>query len=61
MIIIEQELLNLNDDIQVLCQELNVVSLQNDIINVKDNFIRLSNDIIEKYDRLKRDLFFFFK
>lgn len=49
--IIEPELLHLNDEIQVLCDELNVVSLQNDIVNVKDNFLRIATDIRERFDR----------
>ncbi|CAF1194985.1 unnamed protein product [Rotaria sordida] len=52
LVVIEPELLHLNDEIQNLCKELNVVSLENDIVNVKDNFIRISNDIREKFDRL---------
>ncbi len=48
---IEPELLHLNDEIQILCTELNVVSLQNDIINVKDNFIRIATEIRERFDR----------
>ncbi|CAF4142454.1 unnamed protein product, partial [Rotaria sordida] len=50
LVVIEPELLHLNDEIQNLCKELNVVSLENDIVNVKDNFIRISNDIREKFD-----------
>ncbi|CAF5040229.1 unnamed protein product, partial [Rotaria sp. Silwood1] len=53
LVVIEPELLHLNDEIQNLCKELNVVSLQNDIINVKDNFLRISNDIKEKFDSHK--------
>lgn len=49
--IIEPELLHLNDEIQVLCDELNVVSLQNDIVNVRDNFLRIATDIRERFDR----------
>ncbi|CAF3707079.1 unnamed protein product [Rotaria sp. Silwood1] len=49
LVVIELELLHLNDEIQNLCKELNVVSLENDIVNVKDNFIRISNDIREKF------------
>ena len=48
---IEPELLHLNDEIQVLSQDLNVISLQNDIINVKENFLRLVNDVREKFER----------
>lgn len=50
--VIEPELLHLNDEIEVLCDELNVVSLQNDIENVRDNFLRIANDIRERFDRL---------
>jgi hypothetical protein len=53
--VIEPELLHLNDEIQLLCNELNVVSLQNDIINVKDNFIRIGTDIRERFDRFVDD------
>ncbi len=53
--VIEPELLHLNDEIQILCNELNVTSLQNDIINVKDNFIRIATDIRERFDRLVDD------
>ncbi len=53
--VIEPELLHLNDEIQILCNELNVASLQNDIINVKDNFIRIATDIRERFDRLVDD------
>jgi hypothetical protein len=49
--VVEPELLHLNDEIQILCKELNVVSLQNDIINVTDNFVRIANDVREKFDR----------
>ncbi len=55
MTVIEPELLHLNDEIQILCNELNVVSLQNDIINVKDNFIRIATDVRERFDRLVDD------
>ncbi len=55
MAVIEPELLHLNDEIQLLCNELNVVSLQNDIINVKDNFIRIGTDIRERFDRFVDD------
>ena len=48
---IEPELLHLNDEIQIFCRELNVVPLQNDIQNIKENFIRIANDIREKFDR----------
>ncbi|CAM4803210.1 unnamed protein product [Rotaria magnacalcarata] len=50
LIVIEPELLHLNDEIQHLCKELNGVSLQSDIINVKDNFIRIWTDVREKCD-----------
>ncbi|CAF4487048.1 unnamed protein product [Rotaria socialis] len=53
LIVIEPELLHLNDEIQNLCKELNGVSLQNDIINVKDNFIRIWTDVREKCDSHK--------
>jgi hypothetical protein len=51
LVVIEPELLHLSDEIQILCKELNVVSLQNDIINAKDNFIRIASDIRDKFDR----------
>ena len=52
MVLIEPELFHLNDEIQILCRELNIVSLVNDIQTVKDNFNQISNDIREKFDRL---------
>ncbi|UJR37453.1 hypothetical protein I4U23_030156 [Adineta vaga] len=53
VIMIEPELLHLNDEIDTLCKELNVVSLQNDIIHIKENFIKILNDILEKFDSHK--------
>lgn len=58
-VVIEPELLHLNDEIQILCNELNVVSLQNDIINAKDNFIRISADIRERFDRYDKQISIF--
>lgn len=51
LVIIEPELSHLGDEILILCDELNVVSLQNDIVNVKDNFHRIATDIRERFDR----------
>lgn len=48
---IEPELLHLNDEIQALSQDLNVISLQNDIENAKENFLRLINEIREKFEK----------
>ncbi|CAF4315796.1 unnamed protein product [Rotaria sp. Silwood2] len=53
LILIEPELLHLNDEIQTLCRELNVISLKNDIQNVKENFNRIASDIREKFDSHK--------
>ncbi|CAF3855305.1 unnamed protein product, partial [Adineta steineri] len=53
LVIIEPELLHLNDEIQTLCKELNVISLQNDITHVKDNFNRIAIDIKDKFDSHK--------
>jgi hypothetical protein len=50
---IEPELLHLHDEIELMCRELNVVSLQNDIQNLKENFYRISYDIREKFDSHK--------
>jgi hypothetical protein len=49
--VIEPELLHLNDEIQTLCKELNVISLQNDMTYAKENFNRIDTDIKEKFDR----------
>jgi hypothetical protein len=51
--LIEPELLHLHDEIELLCRELNVISLQNDIQNLKENFYRISYDIREKFDSHK--------
>ena len=51
MTAIEPELLHLNEEIVLLSKELNVISLQNDVVNVKDNFLRLISEIREKFDR----------
>ena len=50
---IEPELLHLHDEIESMCGELNVVSLQSDIQNLKENFYRISYDIREKFDSHK--------
>ncbi len=57
MVVIEPELFHLNDEIQILCRELNITSLLNDIQTVKDNFNQISNDIREKFDRLNSFLY----
>lgn len=56
--LIEPELFHLNDEIQILCRELNIVSLLNDIQVIKENFIQISNDIREKFDRLNSFSYF---
>jgi len=53
LILIEPELLHLNDEIDILCRELNVISLQNNIQNLKENFNRISIDIRNKFDSHK--------
>ncbi|CAM2712242.1 unnamed protein product [Rotaria socialis] len=49
LILIEPELLHLNDEIQTFSRQLNIISLQIDIQNVNENFIRVSTDIKEKF------------
>jgi hypothetical protein len=51
LVLIEPELFHLNDEIQILCGELNVVSLLHDIQTVKENFNQIANDVREKFDR----------
>jgi hypothetical protein len=53
LILIEPELLHLNDEIEILCRELNVISLQNNIQNLKENFNRISINIRDKFDNHK--------
>lgn len=47
---IEPELYHLSDEIQKLCQELPVLSLQTSLQTAKENFSRLTNEIGEKFD-----------
>lgn len=51
--LIGPELLHLNDEIEILCRQLNVVSLQNDLQNIKETFTRISMDIRDKFDSHK--------
>lgn len=48
MALIEPELIHLNDDMQTFSRQLNIISLQNDIQNLIENFNRIANDVREK-------------
>ena len=48
---IEPELYHLNDEIDLLTQDLNVISLHTDSVRVKENFLRLINEIRDKFER----------
>ncbi|CAF3725966.1 unnamed protein product [Adineta steineri] len=49
IILLEPEVLHLNDEIQVLCDELHIIPLKNETENLTENFNRIANDIREKF------------